>query len=90
MRSVLMRVLRAERHELPALAWAFAYFFLLLASYYMLRPVRDSLAVEMGSESLKRLFTVTFAAMIRASGGARRRCGAASRRAGARAAACCG
>jgi AAA family ATP:ADP antiporter len=59
-----MRVLRAERHELPALAWAFAYFFLLLASYYVLRPVRDSLAVEMGSESLKRLFTVTFAAMI--------------------------
>ena len=64
MRTFLTRTLRAERHELPALGWSFAYFFLLLASYYVLRPLRDALAVEMGSETLKRLFVVTFAAMI--------------------------
>src|SRR6267378_1178947 len=45
MRAALCRVLRAEAHELSALAWAFAYFFLLLCSYYLLRPVRDALAV---------------------------------------------
>src|SRR6476661_1522805 len=47
MHRFLTRALRAEPHELPALAWAFAYFFLLLSSYYVLRPVRDALAVEL-------------------------------------------
>lgn len=64
MRSFLTRALRAEPHELPALAWAFAYFFLLLSSYYVLRPVRDALAVELGSQALQRLFTATLAAML--------------------------
>ncbi len=48
---ILARALRAESHELPALAWAFAYFFLLLAAYYVLRPARDALAVEAGNEN---------------------------------------
>jgi len=64
MRSFLTRALRAEPHELPALAWAFAYFFLLLSSYYVLRPVRDALAVELGAQALKQLFTATLAAML--------------------------
>jgi AAA family ATP:ADP antiporter len=58
------RLLRSERHELPALAWAFAYFFLLLASYYLLRPVRDALAVEAGTQALPWLFSATFVAML--------------------------
>ncbi len=62
--SLLYRVLRAEPHELAAVAWAFAYFFLLLCSYYLLRPVRDALAVELGSAALQRLFTATFLAML--------------------------
>jgi AAA family ATP:ADP antiporter len=61
---VLYRVLRAEPHELPALAWSFAYFLLLLCSYYLLRPVRDALAVEAGKEALQWLFTATFVAML--------------------------
>jgi hypothetical protein len=48
----------------PALGWAFAYFFLLLSSYYVLRPVRDALAVELGAQALQRLFTATLAAML--------------------------
>ena len=64
MRSFLTRVLRAERHEAPALAWAFAYFFLLLASYYVLRPLRDTLAVEIGTDPLRWLFVATLAAMV--------------------------
>src|SRR5438309_1849450 len=64
MRAALCRVLRAEPHELSALAWAFTYFFLLLCSYYLLRPVRDALAVEAGAEKLQWLFTGTFAAML--------------------------
>jgi len=61
---ILARALRAEPHELPALAWSFAYFFLLLAAYYVLRPVRDALAVEAGKEALRWLFTATFATML--------------------------
>src|SRR5438105_28248 len=64
MQSFLTRVLRAERHELAALAWAFCYFFLLLCSYYVLRPVRDSLAVGVGAQKLQWLFTATFVAML--------------------------
>lgn len=64
MRAFLGRLLRAEPHELPALGWAFAYFFLLLCSYYLLRPVRDSLAVELGPRALRLLFSATFAAML--------------------------
>ncbi len=64
MRGSLGRFLRAEPHELPALGWAFAYFFLLLAAYYVLRPVRDALAVQSGARQLQWLFTATFLAML--------------------------
>ena len=57
-------MLRARPGELAAVGWAFAYFFLLLCSYYILRPVRDALAVELGTQALQRLFTVTFVAML--------------------------
>lgn len=64
MPASLGRLLRAEPHELPALAWAFGYFFLLLAAYYVLRPVRDALAVQAGAGQLQWLFTATFLAML--------------------------
>ena len=46
------------------MGWAFAYFFLLLCSYYILRPVRDALAVEAGTGALQWLFTATFVTML--------------------------
>jgi AAA family ATP:ADP antiporter len=64
MTSLLYRVLRARPGELPALAWAFAYFFFVLCSYYLLRPVRDTVGVALGREELQRLFTVTFVVML--------------------------
>src|SRR5512145_2857924 len=64
MTLLLYRALRAEPGELAAVAWAFAYFFLLLCSYYLLRPVRDALAVDAGARALQWLFTATFAAML--------------------------
>ena len=64
MRSLLCRALGAEPHELPALGWAFAYFFLLLCSYYILRPVRDEMAVQAGAGRLQWLFTATFVTML--------------------------
>jgi ATP:ADP antiporter, AAA family len=61
---LLYRLLRAQPREVPALAWSFAYFFLVLCSYYLLRPVRDTVGVALGREELQRLFTVTFVAML--------------------------
>jgi AAA family ATP:ADP antiporter len=60
----LTRLLRAERHEWPALAWSFACFFLLLAAYYVLRPVRDAMAAQAGSQAVQQLFLYTFLAML--------------------------
>lgn len=53
--------------EIRALIWAFAYFFFLLASYYILRPLRDEMGVAAGRENLQWLFTATFFALLAAS-----------------------
>jgi AAA family ATP:ADP antiporter len=62
--ALLYRVLRAQPGEAPALGWSFAYFFLMLCSYYLLRPVRDTVGVALEREELQRLFTVTFFVML--------------------------
>jgi AAA family ATP:ADP antiporter len=64
MQSFLLRALRAQPHELPAVGWAFAYFFLVLCSYYVLRPLRDTFGVALGREEVQRLFTLTFFVML--------------------------
>src|SRR5919204_1749061 len=64
MPSPLQRLLKCEPFEAPAIAWSFVYFFLLLCSYYILRPVRDTLAVDTGTQALQWLFTATFVAML--------------------------
>lgn len=46
--------------ELRAVALAFAANFLLLGSYYVLRPVRDTVATVFGVGQLQTLFTATF------------------------------
>ena len=50
--------------EWKRVALAFAAFFLLLSSYYILRPVRDDMGVRTGAEKLQWLFTGTFIATI--------------------------
>jgi len=57
----LMPATPAERR---AALWSFAYFFALLAAYYVLRPVRDQMAIAGGIQALPWLFTATFAAML--------------------------
>ena len=58
------RVLGVERHEYMAVAWSFAYFFCVLSSYYMLRPIRESMAVGSGADTIPYLFLGTFTAMM--------------------------
>ena len=52
--------------EVQALVWSFAYFFFLLASYYVLRPLRDEMGIAGGVKNLQWMFTATFVVMLAA------------------------
>ena len=49
-----------------AMLWSFAYFFCLLAAYYVLRPLRDEMGVAGGVRNLHWLFSATFVVMLAA------------------------
>ncbi len=53
--------------ELPALGWTWLYFYAVLASYYVIRPIRDEAGVAGGVENLPWLFTGTLIAMTAAN-----------------------
>jgi len=57
-------VVDVQPEELRALAWAFLYFFCLLSSYYILRPLRDEMGIAGGVQHLQWVFTGTFLAML--------------------------
>ena len=63
-RPLLHRVLGLERHEYYAVAWSFVYFFCVLSAYYMLRSVRETMAVEGGVQNVPWLFSSTFVVML--------------------------
>jgi AAA family ATP:ADP antiporter len=60
----LKRLVNVEPEELKALTWSFTYFFALLCSYYILRPLRDEMGIAGGVKNLQWLFTGTFLAML--------------------------
>ncbi|HUQ24915.1 MAG TPA: MFS transporter [Burkholderiales bacterium] len=64
--SWLSRVVAVRPEEVRALLWSFAYFFCLLAGYYILRPLRDEMGVAGGVRNLQWLFTATFVTMLAA------------------------
>ena len=49
---------------MPALLCSALYFFLLLCSYYILRPVRDAMGIAGGVDNLQWVFTATFVVML--------------------------
>jgi len=64
---VFDRIARIEPHERRAVALAFACYFVLFGSYYILRPIRDTIATLSGVEHLQWLFTGTFVGSLIAS-----------------------
>jgi ATP:ADP antiporter, AAA family len=60
----LQRATRARPDEIRASLWAFACFFALLAAYYVLRPIRDEMAIQIGQARLHEVFTLVFVAML--------------------------
>jgi AAA family ATP:ADP antiporter len=55
---------RIEAHEARAVTLAFLCNFMLLGSYYILRPLRDTMATVFGVQDLQRLFTGTFIVLL--------------------------
>ncbi|MBI2226115.1 MAG: MFS transporter, partial [Betaproteobacteria bacterium] len=62
----LVRVVAVRPGEIRALLWSFAYFFCLLAGYYVLRPLRDEMGIAGGVRNLQWLFTATFVVLLAA------------------------
>ncbi len=65
-RSALLKIVQVEPGEERALFWSFSYFFSLLCSYYIIRPMRDEMGILGGVENLQWLFTGTLLAMTAA------------------------
>jgi AAA family ATP:ADP antiporter len=58
--TLLERVFGVEPSESKAVITSFAYFFFLMASYFILRPLRDTMGTVYGIAHLQELFTGTF------------------------------
>lgn len=61
---LLRRGVDVREHETGALLWSCAFFFCVLSSYYVIRPVRDEMGVAGGVEHLAWLFTATLLGML--------------------------
>ena len=64
LQDVLPSVIDAEPDEAVPVGWAFLYFFCLLCGYYILRPVRDEMAIEGGVQHLPWMMTATFVTLV--------------------------
>jgi AAA family ATP:ADP antiporter len=60
----LAHIANIKIEERAAVLWSFLYFFSLLCSYYIIRPIRDEMGVQGGVDNLQWLFTATFVAML--------------------------
>jgi AAA family ATP:ADP antiporter len=60
----LARALPATPAERQAALWSFAYFFMLLAGYYVLRPLRDEMAIAGGLRAIPWTVTAIFLTLL--------------------------
>jgi len=58
--KLLRRLGKVEPSETKAVFVSFAFFFFLMASYFILRPLRDTMGSVYGPKHLQELFTGTF------------------------------
>jgi len=61
---LLRRLIDVSAAEIPALGWCWLYIFSVLASYYILRPIRDQMGIAGGVKNLPWLFTGTLIVML--------------------------
>lgn len=67
MYRLLRRIIEVRPDEAHALGWTWLYFFSILSSYYVIRPIRDEMGVAGGVENLPWLFTGTLIGMTLAN-----------------------
>jgi AAA family ATP:ADP antiporter len=64
LKNIILRFLKiaskVEQNEIKAVLLSFSFVFTLMASYYILRPVRDAMSSNWSDAELSTLFTVTF------------------------------
>ena len=65
-KAAFARLVHVEPAERAGLNWSFAYFFCVLAAYYIVRPVRDEMGVVAGPGGLERIFIYVFLVMLAA------------------------
>ena len=62
--SLIRRLAMVRKGETRILLWAAGYFFFLLMSYYLLRPMREAFGIARGADKLPWLMTATLATML--------------------------
>ncbi|HSD36845.1 MAG TPA: MFS transporter [Rhodocyclaceae bacterium] len=62
--ALLQKVVDVRAGEMVVLGWAWLYVLALMAAYYVIRPIRDTVGVEGGVENLQWLFTGTLLVML--------------------------
>jgi AAA family ATP:ADP antiporter len=61
---LLRKVVDVKADEVRALLLGFVYYFFVLSSYYIIRPIRDEMGAAGGVENLPWMFTGTLVAML--------------------------
>ncbi|KQC28961.1 NTP/NDP exchange transporter [Flagellimonas eckloniae] len=62
--SIFKSLKETEDRELRLIGYSFIYFFCLLCSYFILRPLRDEMGIVNGAINMQWLFSGTFVAML--------------------------
>ena len=62
--SQWISILGLRRDEARTVFLSFAYFFCLLASYYILRPIRDEMSMQLGQDKIQGNFLSVFLVML--------------------------
>lgn len=55
---------RIRNHEWISVLLSFVYFFCILSAYYVMRPIREQLSAQVGSDQLPWFFAATFATTL--------------------------
>jgi ATP:ADP antiporter, AAA family len=63
-KNLLNKIVDVRANELSALGLAFVFNFVVLGSYYVIRPIRDNIGAEGGLENLPWMYTGTLVAML--------------------------
>src|ERR1022692_4307812 len=64
MARVLNKIVDVKPDEIRALSLGFVFNFVVLGSYYVIRPIRDEIGAASGVDNLSWMFTGTLVAML--------------------------